>query len=147
MFRCLLLLITLVVIACSTGPIPTPTPTSVPPTPTPQPPAKVEFLTREWEREIRSLEARIERECTDTPERAANTYVCNGMQQVISLRRSNVGKTRAGVPVYTFRLNDGARLTEVTLAEVRRYLQQPLNDLQMWRRVEHQILGYERSNQ
>ena len=114
------------------------------PTPTPRP-AKVECLTCEWTQEIRSLQARIERECTDTPERAANPYVCSGMQQKISLRQSNLGGTRAGVPVYTFRLEGSLLHRELTLPEVQKYIKQPLNDVQMWRRVERMILAYERT--
>ena len=150
-----------------TGPMstyerPTPTPW---PTPTPGP-VKIQFLTAEWEREIAGLQRRIASECVETPERAINPYVCSGMRQVISLRRSSLGGTRAGVPVYIFNIGD-ERLREVTLPEVqlriktlreqeRQYLADPsprhwARDSGRWRvawqKVEQMILDYERRKQ
>ena len=125
------------------------TPRSTPtpwPTPTPSP-LKVVCLTCNWAQEVRSLEARIANECTDTPERAANPYECSAMQQVISLRQSNLGKTRAGVPVYTFLLGDSMLHREVTMAEAEEQLLQSPSwrDGQQWLEVMDLIEEYEKT--
>ena len=120
-------------------------PTSTPwPTPTPSP-VKVVCLTCNWAQEVRSLEARIANECTDTPERAANPYECSAMRQIISLRQSNLGKTRAGVPVYTFLLGDSMLHREVTLPEAEERLLQSPNwrEGMQWVEVMELIQDYE----
>ena len=102
-------------------------------------------LTCNWAEEVRSLEARIANECTDTPERAANPYECGAMRQIISLRQSNLGKTRAGVPVYTFLLGDSMLHREVTMPEAEERLLQSPNwrEGMQWVEVMELIEDYE----
>ena len=111
----ILILVPILIVACDS----TPTPTLAPrPTATPVP-VKVEFVTPQLEREAAALSQRIANECVETPERAVEVYTCNGMRQVISIKRSQLGGSRAGVPIYLFRLNGSAIIREVTLAEAR----------------------------
>ncbi len=129
-----------------TGPmaadLPTPTPW---PTPTPSP-VRVVCLTCTWAQEVRSLEASIANKCTDTPERAANPHECRGMRQVINLRKSNLGGTRAGVPVYIFRIGDSMLHRELTLPQVQGYWKASSGrDRQKWTEVIQLMENYERT--